>query len=235
MTALAKARLIELRQDFSDVKQGGTSVTVQFNPETLKVTYANQIVQPQGGDQASGTAGRQFVGAGTTKLALTLWFDVTAMEQDAVDDVRRLTQRVVYFMQPQKSDSDANRLAPPGVRFEWGSFMFDGMVDGMEQSIEFFSPDGKPLRASISLTLSQQKILAAKFEGDGRVPSSPGRSPLSRATAGATLQGMVGATGSSDWQSVAAANNIEDPLRLAPGAVIKLGAGGASARIGFGT
>src|SRR5208337_2744250 len=132
MAALAKAKLIELKQDFSGEKSGGASVTVQFNPETLKVTYANQIVQPQGGDQASGTAGRQFVGAGTTKLALTLWFDVTAMQDNPVDDVRRLTQPVVYFMTPQPSDADRNRLAPPGLRFQWGSFLFDGMVDGLE-------------------------------------------------------------------------------------------------------
>src|ERR1700756_827828 len=98
MAALAKAQLIELNQKFTDSKPGGQTVEVQFNPETLKVTYANQIEQPKGGDQASGTAGRQFVGAGTTKLALQLWFDVTAMEQDPVDDVRRLTQKVIFFM-----------------------------------------------------------------------------------------------------------------------------------------
>ena len=34
----------------------------------------------------------------------------------------------------------------------------------MEETIEFFSPEGKPLRASITLTLSQQKILEAKFK-----------------------------------------------------------------------
>jgi len=176
MAALAKAQLIELNQKFTDLKPGGQTVEVQFNPETLKVTYANQIEQPKGGDQASGTGGRQFVGAGTTKLALQLWFDVTAMEQDPVDDVRRLTQKVVYFMTPQPSDEDANRRAPPGIRFQWGSFLFDGMVDGIEQSLEFFSPDGKPLRASISLSLSQQKILEAKFPD--KVPVQPGRRPL---------------------------------------------------------
>src|SRR4051812_18967920 len=125
--SLTRAKLIELNQQFTDKKDGGNSVEVQFNPESLKVTFANQLVQPQGGDQAAGNPGRQFVGAGTTKLALQLWFDVTAMEQDPVDDVRRLTQKVIYFMTPQKSDADANKLAPPGVRFQWGSFLFDGM------------------------------------------------------------------------------------------------------------
>jgi hypothetical protein len=241
MAALAKAQLIELNQKFTDEKPGGQTVEVQFNPETLKVTYANQIEQPKGGDQASGTAGRQFVGAGTTKLALQLWFDVTAMEQDPVDDVRRLTQKVIYFMTPQPSDDDAKRLAPPGIRFQWGSFLFDGMVDGIEQSLEFFSPDGKPLRASISLSLSQQKILEATFEGDGQVPAQPGRRPLTGAKQGDTLQSLAAKGGKMDWQSIAAANGIEDPLRLAPGQLIDLNAGisggvsgGAGVNIGAG-
>ena len=234
-----KRKLIELQQDFLADKSGGKAVEVQFNPETLKVTYANQIVQPQGGDQSSGTSGRQFVGAGTTKLALTLWFDVTAMEQAPVDDVRRLTQDVIYFMTPQPSDADRKRLAPPGVRFQWGAFLFDGMVDGIEQSLEFFSPDGKPLRASIGLTLSQQKILAAAFTGDGRVPRQPGRKPLSGARAGDSLQSMASRAGKPDWQSIAAANGIDDPLRLSAGALVDLDAGvgvqiGASAGVSFG-
>jgi hypothetical protein len=237
MTGLAKAKLIELDQAFTQEKSGGQQVEVQFNPESLKVSFANQIVQPQGGDQAAGTAGRQFVGAGTTKLALQLWFDVTAMEKDAVDDVRRVTQKVAYFMTPQKADEDPEKLAPPGVRFQWGSFLFDGMVDGLEETLEFFSPDGKPLRASINLTLSQQKILKTDFAGDGRVPARPGQKPLNAAKQDQSLQNMAAQKGNADWQSIAAANGIEDALRLAPGQLIDLnaGAGGpASAGAAFG-
>jgi hypothetical protein len=228
--ALAKATLTELDEKFEDPKSGGQAVEVQFNPELLKVTFANQIVQPQGGDQSSGNSGRQFVGAGTTKLALQLWFDVTAMEKDPVDDVRRLTQKVIFFMTPQKVKGDPKKLSPPGVQFQWGSFLFKGIVEGLEESLEYFSPDGKPLRASISLTLSQQKILETRFEGEGNVPLRPGQAPLKAAKQGDTLQNMAARNGNRDWQSIAAANGIEDPMRIAPGALVDLniaaGAGG---------
>ncbi|MGJ7900925.1 CIS tube protein [Lysobacter sp. 1R34A] len=231
--SLEKAQLIELDQSFANEKSGGRKVAVQFNPETLKVTFANQIVQPQGGDQAAGNAGRQFVGAGTTKLALQLWFDVTAMEKDAVDDVRRLTQDVVYFMTPQKSEEDPKKLSPPGLRFHWGTFLFDGMVEGMEETLEFFSPDGKPLRSSITMTLSQQKILEAKFEGEGKVPNQPGQAPLKSANEGDSLQSMAGKSGKPDWQGIASANGIEDPLRMSPGQLVDLNLS-AGASIGGG-
>jgi len=236
---LEKAQLIELNQTFTQEKGGGEKVEVQFNPESLKVSFANQIVQPQGGDQSAGNAGRQFVGAGTTKLALQLWFDVNAMEKDPVDDVRKLTQKVIYFMTPQDSEADPTKKAPPGVRFVWGSFKFDGMVDGIEESLEFFSPEGKPLRASVSLTLSQQKILV-EFQDTASVPSRPGQRPLNTAKQGESVQNMAAKNGKGDWQSIAAANGIEDPLRMAPGQLVALNAaarervGGASLGVGAG-
>jgi contractile injection system tube protein len=239
---LVKARLIELKQDLTSELPGGKKIDVQFNPESMKVTFANQVAEPKGGDQKAGTAGRQFVGAGTTKLALTLWFDVTAMTEKPVDDVRRLTADIIHFMTPAKADSDPKKLAPPGARFSWGSFLFDGMVEGLEESLEFFSPAGKPLRASVSLTMSQQKILVSKFEGTGQVPSRPGQRPFTPAPQGSSLQQMSGAAGKDgDWQGIAAANNIEDPLRMSPGALIDLdlsvgigGGGGAGFGVGVG-
>jgi hypothetical protein len=228
-TALAKARLIELTEDFSAELPGGKAVKVQFNPESMKVSFANQIVQPQGGDQAAGNAGRQFVGAGTTKLAITLWFDVTAMTEAPLDDVRRKTADVVHFITPKPSKSDSTKLAPPGLRFSWGSFLFDGMVESLEETLEFFSPTGKPLRAQVALTLSQQKILVAKFDGDGRQGRRPGQHPFTPARAGDSLAGLAAANGKGgDWQGIAAANGIEDPLRLNPGALIDLNVGGSA-------
>lgn len=239
MAALTRAKLIELDQEFKAEKPGGQSAEVQFNPETLKLTFANEIKQPEGSDQGANTSGRQFVGAGTTKLALQLWFDVTAMEKNAVDDVRRLTQKVVFFMTPQKFDDDLSKLVPPGVRFTWGSFIFDGMVEALEESLEYFSADGKPLRASITMTLSQQKILESNLDDMAPIPvrpghKPPGHAPMKQARDGDTLQGMAGNRGSG-WQGIAAANDIEDPLRMTPGRLIDLNTSvsfGASAGIG---
>jgi hypothetical protein len=235
----AKAQLIELDEALKEPKSGGKSVKVQFNPESLKLTFANQVQNNNtssnagssgggSGDQAQGTQGRQFVGTGTTKLAVQLWFDANTPGEsgDHVDDVRRLTQEVIYFITPQEAASDPTKFLPPGIRFAWGSFLFDGLVDGIEETIDFFSPEGKPLRANISLTLSQQTILVSSFTGAGNVPGRrsrpPGTSPMTPAAAGSTLQGMAGAGG--DWQGIAAANGIENPRLLAPGQLVDLNA-----------
>src|ERR1700735_24846 len=72
---------------------GGKKFQVQFNPQTLKLTYSNQKA---GGDQPKGSS-TQFVGRGVTKLSLELWFDValaTVTGSTPAKDVRNLTQEV---------------------------------------------------------------------------------------------------------------------------------------------
>jgi Contractile injection system tube protein/LysM domain len=236
-TQLQKARLIELNPDFTDKNPAGKVTIVQFNPETLKVTFANQVNQPSnsagGATNTSTPASAQFVGTGTTKLALQLWFDVSGPVPEggtAVSDVRELTKEVVYFMTPQGPDRD--HLVPPAVRFLWGSFTFKGIFDSLDESLEFFSDQGVPLRASMSISMSQPSIqhlapLSVNNPPPG-VAGSPasgsggvGTSPLVQAPAGASLQGLAASAGAGgNWQAIAEANGIENPRQLSPGQLI---------------
>ncbi|MBC8161775.1 MAG: peptidoglycan-binding protein [Roseiflexaceae bacterium] len=236
-TTLVRAELRELNPDFVKEKSGGKRVQVQFNPETLKVSFANQIATPSGSGSTKGTGSqagspaRLFVGAGSTKLAVTLWFDVTAIpaEAERVNDVRELTREVIYFITPI---AEGEHFIPPAVNFLWGSFSFAGLVDSIEESLEFFSNDGKPLRAQITLALSQQRI--PEYVAGRGVPQVPppgagtgpggrpvGTSPLTQALASSSLQALAGASG-ADWRAVAQANGIENPRQLAAGQLIDI-------------
>ena len=97
-----------------------------------------------------------------------------------MDDVRKLTQKVAYFITPQKRRRIRSKLVPPGVRFLWGSFQFDGIMESLEESLEFFSPEGKPLRASIDAHLSQQKIPSSRSRR--RTAAARPAAPVSRRT-----------------------------------------------------
>ena len=235
MTHPVKATLTELDAAFKKPRDGAVPFEVQFNPESLKVTFANAIEPPKGGDQSAGAGGQQFVGAGSTKLSLQLWFDVNSMEKNPVDDVRKVTKNVIYFMTPQKAPTDPKKKVPPGVRFQFGTFIFDGIVESLEETIDFFSPEGKALRSTVSLGFTKQEILEKGPEGGSEVGPRPGIKPLSSARQGDSLQNMAGKNGIEDWQSVAAANGIEDPLRLPAGALIDLAArAGRGGGAGFG-
>jgi Contractile injection system tube protein/LysM domain len=224
---LEKAELRQLDNNFEAEINPERNAPVQFNPESLKVSFANQLQTPPGAGDQNGPPARQFIGAGTTKLSLTLWFDVTAELPEKyknTNDVRQLTQRVAYFITPAKK---GDIILPPAVRFVWGSFQFDGLMESLEESLEFFSEDGRPLRASMTLNLSQQKITDfafAKLKSSGGLPA-PGTRPLTQAPTGSTLQGMAASQGKgNNWQSIAQANNIENPRRLQPGQLIDMNA-----------
>ena len=244
-THASKALLVELAENLVDDLPGGKTVTVQFNPESLKLSFANQIQNNSssntagsaagggsgGGrsDQAGGTQGRQFIGAGTTKLSVQLWFDAG---QAGVDDVRKLSQEVIYFIKGKKAQSDPSKFLPPGLRFSWGSFNFKGLIDSIEETIDYFSPEGKALRSTLSMAMSQQSILISDFGGSPGAMSglpagalAPGTVPMTPAAAGSTLQGLAASAGAGvSWQALAAANGIENPRQLAAGQLLNLSA-----------
>lgn len=200
--------------------------TVQFNPETLKVSFANQISKPEGAAAKDGKPPTQFVGQGTTKLGLQLWFDITAPMpegQKAETDVRKLTKKVAYFITPKPGES-AEKMIPPIVRFSWGSFQFDGIMESLEESLEFFSSDGRPLRASVTIGVTQQEITEIKPKNiTPPGVNTPGTRPLSQAPAGSSVQSMADRQGKGlSWQDIAAANNIENPRLLQPGQLLDM-------------
>jgi hypothetical protein len=227
---LAKARLQQLDAKFENTIEPETHCTVQFNPESLKVAFANQLEQPSGGGDQRGKASAQFVGAGTTKLTLSLWFDVGSPQPEGappVDDVRKLTKKVTFFMTPKAAKGKKGKFVPPAVRFLWGSFQFDGIMDSLEETLEYFSPQGRPLRASLNVSISQQEIRAFSFAATGPEAGptgpAPGTRPLAQPPKDATLQGVADAAGEGDdWQSIAAANGIDNPRMLGADAVLDL-------------
>jgi hypothetical protein len=230
----ASLRRVELGKD---PKPLNPRIEVQFNPESLKLAYANttQSNNPAGGSSV------QFVTTASTKLSFDLWFDVSApppsrvlegggADNGPVKDVRKLTHYIVQFMQPtaQQSKDDtgqtASNIAPPGVRFEWGAFVFDGIVESISETLDFFSPEGYALRSQLSVSMSKQDIPADLASNTSAGPPSPGINFQTPALAGDTLQSLADAAGAvDDWQDIATINDIENPRDLGVGTLLNLG------------
>jgi hypothetical protein len=234
---ISKATLQEVHADSAGAWQppgDQGAVAVQFNPQTLKVNYSNQKA---GGDQSKGGS-VQFVGRGTTKLTCELVFDITVLETgkaQSVQDVRLLTAQVSKFMVPKEAAKGKGKqpkepnYVPPGVRFRWGTFTFEGVMDSVDETLEFFSAAGTPLRATVAISISKQEITKQPLgTGDLQVP--PGTKPLTTARAGQNLQSVAG----QDYKAVAAANGIENLRMLPTGTLIDLSANtGISASLGL--
>ena len=127
------------------VRKTGTAVTlaVHFNPATLQYTVANTLE-----NKGNGNSKKQYVTQSTGKLTFDLVFDTTHNGED----VRIHTEKVAKLMEPEKK-------VPAVVAFEWGVYKFQGIVESFKETIDFFAPNGVPLRAAVNLTLAKQDKL----------------------------------------------------------------------------
>jgi hypothetical protein len=147
-----------VKRAFFKVEGAKDKVEVHFNPESLQYTISNTLK-----NTGKGNSKKQYISESTGKLNLDLIFDSTATGED----VRLKTIQIAKFMEPTDK---GNKTTPPVVNFEWGMYKFKGMVESYKETIDFFSANGVPLRASTSISMSGQD---AVFEGGSKTTGSP--------------------------------------------------------------
>ncbi|MFQ6027666.1 MAG: hypothetical protein ACE5Q6_09260 [Dehalococcoidia bacterium] len=224
---LERAKLIEINWEGETVNPNTKNqLEVQFNPASLKTSLANQV---QTNDNSTGSA-MQYVGRGTSKLTVELIFDVSGENATDTRDVRKMTEKIANFMKTNKEGTgEKTTYKVPGVRFLWGTFLFDGILISMDETLELWSEDGRPLRATVAVNLSQPGIHFNIENPDAtKSPaatgsSPPGTTPLTPARTGASIQNMVSNAGiKDDWKAVAQQNGVENPRNVAAGTLVNL-------------
>jgi nucleoid-associated protein YgaU len=94
---------------------------------------------------------------------------------------------------------------------------FHCVLESVRQKFTLFSPDGVPLRATLTVTLREYKTL--KNQLDELHLASPDRTHVHVLQQGETLAAVSARyyDTPADWREVAAENALDDPRRLAPG------------------
>ncbi|HYH66663.1 MAG TPA: LysM peptidoglycan-binding domain-containing protein [Urbifossiella sp.] len=207
------------------------TIDVQFNPTELAFTKAAQFAEIAipGLDAPV----QQFVRGQAEKLTVELFFDTTdGGAGAAATSVTTLTDRFYQLVK-----IDARTHAPPVCEFHWNAAHFPGVgergmgagyanqrrnafrcvVESVAQKFTLFSPQGVPLRATLSLALREYKTLAEQLVQLNL--QSPDHTRAYVVRAGDTLPGVAAAVYGrpAEWRALAEANGIADPRRLAPG------------------
>ena len=124
---------------------------VQFNPETLSIQHqtTGEAGRTQPGDEAA-ASGSPKAGKASNRTSystslsqVTLLFDTS----DNGENVRNKTLAIAKMMEPVANVS-------PVVTFQWGSVIFKVHITGMTEELTYFSDQGVPLRASVSLQMT---------------------------------------------------------------------------------
>lgn len=200
----------------------GALIWVHFNPASLVYTVENS-----GRQQKKDPKRRQFAGQFTGKLTMDLQFDTT----HTGDDVRETTNKIAMFMQssPQANQagkgnaSGANAPAQPVLLFSWGLYDFKGYMESFRETIDFFSADGVPLRATVSIGLARQDDV---FDQDqALIGTGTGFGSVIKTSSSASTTDVTRDMGDPKAsRALAAANGLEN-LRFTAGASLQVSAG----------
>jgi len=208
-------------------------VPVHFNPAELTFTKGAQIadINIPGIDAPI----LQFVRGQAEKLTVELFFDTTEKGMDAgATSVTTETDRFYGLVKMQSKSH-----APPVCEFKWNPAHFPGVdlpevhgnqqrhsfkciVESVTQKFTLFSPQGVPLRATLSLSLREYRPLEEQLQQLNLQSVDHTRVCVVRR--GDTLSGIAGQLYDSpaEWRRLAVDNQITDPRRLAPGVVLEV-------------
>jgi Contractile injection system tube protein len=254
---LEKAILIRLKKTRGTGKNAKTRIepddrgafTVQFNPTSLRVTQQNNIDE---GGATTLTQRRQNPSAQSATLNFDLEFD-TAEETDDQGpvDVRTRTAIIRQFAEPSP---DRPKEPPPLLKFVWGTFSFIGIVNQLTEEMDLFSPEGRPLRAKVTVAMKEVRLdIEAKVVGAGArtgdnatppgkpnatsgapgTPPAPNPDTAALAQLGESLQQLLARLDADPATWRAAMAGLDSPLSLPAGAQVQLTTG-ALAGLGLG-
>jgi nucleoid-associated protein YgaU len=198
----------------------GGPITFMFNPNQLALTksasWTPHIVR---GAETVGIA--EFNGSEPRTLSLELFLDVTDVHNRSV---QQRVETLLTCCTPTAVSIAAKAPSPPWVKFTWGQFQtvaFYAYVSQVDATYTLFDGSGTPLRATCALTLTE--VSGSKPRQN---PTSGGRSArrVHRVVYGDSLP-LLAYREYGDptvWRTIAEANDIDDPMRLPPGAELLL-------------
>lgn len=222
------------RLDQAGSRVQGAAVDAQLNPTEITFDKSAEIAEIAipGLDAPI----LQFVRGATETLSLELFFDTTDAGT-AGAGVRPVTEETDRFYQLVKIDGETH--APPVLQVTWGAShhagskmtgpwssqnreSFQCVVESVQQRFTLFSPEGVPLRATLSVKLKEYKTLDQQV--DQIHFRSPDRTRSWVVASGDTLSGIAGEVYNEPgaWRAIAGHNGIEDPSRLPPGTVLEI-------------
>lgn len=215
--SLSRALIKVAKEDKNHLRDSGVpkSFPVQFNPTEYsrdKSVTINEVAVP-GLDAPL----LQFIRGNNEKLTLDLFFDVTSTQK--VSDVTQLTSNVVKL-----AEILPETHAPPRIEFIWGKLIFKAVVESVQQRYTLFSPEGTPLRATLSVVFRRYETLRDQLTRLKLKSSDHTRSHV--VGRGETL-GAIAYQAYGDvtyWRLIYSENVslLPNPRRIAPGTVLRL-------------
>ena len=203
--------------------------TYEFDYNPKEINFSSEaIIKTASTGAGTNEPQQQVVGAKGSELSFELFYSIVEVRgpsdfQLQITDLVSLKEELLALTRPHESTVAPNKTpSPPLVDFSWGDLITDpALVKKVAVTYTHMLPNGKParLKAKVDFTGTMKEKKATN-------PTSGGRTNRKTHTllSGETLA-SVAYTEFNDaglWRAIAEENEIDDPMRLIPGAVLLL-------------
>lgn len=210
---IEKATLFTVSGPIDNPKRGSKSIKVMFNPTTLKVTLANSLKE---NERSGNTRAAQYVDKSSSSLSVELVFDSSMdtdegtiseagklKEIDTSKDVRKFTGAIANEFMKQEKVGDKN-AEPKRCMFVWGTFAFVGIMESFDETLDFFSWEGTPLRATVAIKMTESRFQFMSNEAKEAARQTPTLGANSDTPHSAARQ-------PKEWRDTSMYNGVESP------------------------
>lgn len=218
---------------------GEPPIEAAYNPAELTIEKA--LEYPSASGNRLDTPAKQNPKPKAEKLTLELFFDTS--DSGTGDTAVAVTSQTDRLYRLVKLDAESH--APPICLVVWGGgfpgsgegqgeqgevdnrapggtprYGFACVVESVRQNFTLFSSGGKPLRATVTLTLAEYKAVDEQVaEQNQQSPDRTHGHVLRRGEALWQLSARYYRK-PGEWRAIAAHNGLDDPRRLSPGRLL---------------
>lgn len=185
-------------------------IKFRFNPTSYRLQKANTFSEIE--IPGLETPPIQYIRGGSETLSFDALFDTSDSQKNVREEY---VDRVSNLM---RINSELH--APPIVQFVWETELFQGVVSDMAVSYVLFTPQGVPLRAEASLTLTAYRPVEVQIAERPR--NSPDVEKSVTLRRGDRLDQIASGVyqDPARWRDIARRNGISDPRRLNAGQLL---------------
>ena len=204
--ALEKLRITNL--------DNGETFNVLFNPTEYTIEDSSKWQDQEANRRRPEL---QYTGGERKKLSMDLFLDTYEQKED----VRLHTSKFAKLLVVSINDDNTGKR-PPKVQLSWGpanpdsGFPFTGVLESLKQNFTLFTPEGKPVRAKLTVSFKEFALPVDELQKEPRRSSFPLQ--VYTVKAGDTLSGIAAALWKDPfkWRLLAEANEIDNPRALTP-------------------
>jgi hypothetical protein len=212
----------QLQKAYLEV-ENGSRIECMFNPAKFEFSTSNKWDSDRLPGKNSPTL--RYAGGQGGSFSLSLVFDTTSDGSAVTAHTNKLLKLMDIDESLAGYDATINNGRPPWVKFHWGTHLhsFKAVIKSATVGFTYFSNEGLPLRANVSLSLEQFEP-DANWGPQNPTSGTPKPNRTHQVRVGETLDRIAASYygDATKWRDIASVNGIADPLDLPPGRLLAI-------------